>query len=114
MQGGFSLEYFRIIFQNPVCRQAILNSLLLGLTTTILTSLLAVPLAFVAARYGFRGKAVLTSLLLVPMIMPPFVGAIGMLVLARQPASPARRVGRGPGKMGEFLVWWDVNSDWRH
>ena len=29
-------------------------------------------------RFTFAGKALLGSLLLVPMIMPPFVGAIGL------------------------------------
>jgi iron(III) transport system permease protein len=83
--GHFSLAHFRNIFQNPPIRQSILNSILLGLTTTAATTLLAVPLALVAVRYAFRGKGILTGLLLVPMIMPPFVGAIGMRrLLARE------------------------------
>ena len=83
--GHFSLAHFRNIAQNPPIRQSILNSILLGLTTTAATTLLAVPLALVAVRYAFRGKGILTGLLLVPMIMPPFVGAIGMRrLLARE------------------------------
>jgi iron(III) transport system permease protein len=78
IEGHFSLAYFGNIFQNPPIRQSILNSILLGFTTTAATTLLAVPLAIVAARYAFRGKGILTGLLLVPMIMPPFVGAVGM------------------------------------
>lgn len=78
INGHFSLEYFRLILKNPVYSGAIVNSLMLGLATTVATTLVAVPLAFVGARYSFRGKGILTSLLLVPMIMPPFVGAIGM------------------------------------
>jgi iron(III) transport system permease protein len=81
IEGRFSLVYFQLLFQNQVRLGAIVNSILLGLTTTALTTLLAVPLAFIAARYRFPGKGPLTSLLLVPMIMPPFVGAIGMLRL---------------------------------
>ena len=84
-RGHFSLAHFRNIAQNPPIRQSILNSILLGLTTTAATTLLAVPLALVAVRYAFRGKGILTGLLLVPMIMPPFVGAIGMRrLLARE------------------------------
>jgi iron(III) transport system permease protein len=85
IDGHFSLAYFRNIFQNPPIRQSILNSILLGLTTTAATTLLAAPLAIVAVRYAFRGKGILTGLLLVPMIMPPFVGAVGMRrLLARE------------------------------
>src|SRR5437667_278896 len=46
--------------------------------TTAFTTLLTLPLAYVMTRFAFRGKALLGSLLLLPMIMPPFVGAIGL------------------------------------
>jgi len=36
------------------------------------------PLALVSSRLAFRGKAMLTGLLLLPLILPPFVGAIGL------------------------------------
>ena len=79
VKGALSLSYFRLIFiQNPVYRECLLNSLALGVATTVFTTLLAVPLAFVGTRCRFRGKGLLSGLLLVPMIMPPFVGAIGM------------------------------------
>jgi len=82
--GRLSLAFFRNVLANPVTRAAVRNSFLLALVTTCLTALLAVPLAFVAVRYAFPGKGLLLGLLLVPMIMPPFVGAIGMRqVLAR-------------------------------
>ena len=76
--GQFSLIYFRHLLANPIMRQAIGNSFLLATVTTALAALLAIPLALASVRYRFPGKAILTSLLLVPMIMPPFVGAIGM------------------------------------
>jgi iron(III) transport system permease protein len=85
IEGHFSLAYFRDILHNPPIRESISNSVFLGLVTTAATTLLAVPLAIVAVRYAFRGKGILTGLLLVPMIMPPFVGAIGMRrLLARE------------------------------
>lgn len=54
-----------------------MNSLRLATGTTTLTLLLGVPLAWLAHRYEFAGRTGLTGLLLVPMILPPFVGAIG-------------------------------------
>ena len=106
-EGHFSLAHFRNIFQNPPIRQSILNSLLLGLTTTAATTLLAVPLAIVAVRYSFRGKGILTGLLLVPMIMPPFVGAVGMRRLLAREGSVnliLQKVGlESPGQGIDFL-----------
>ena len=75
----FTLAYFRLLFANDLQMTSIWNSLAIGIATTILTTLLALPLAIVNARYEFRGKTLLSGLLLVPMVMPPFVGAIGIL-----------------------------------
>jgi iron(III) transport system permease protein len=39
--------------------------------------LIAIPLAFFNVRSRYPGKSLLSALILVPMILPPFVGAIG-------------------------------------
>ena len=75
---GFSLTFFRVIFLDAHLRGAILRSLALGIVTTIAVSVIAIPLAFISTRFRFPGKLLLGGLVLVPMIMPPFVGAIGM------------------------------------
>ncbi len=75
---GFTLEYFHLLFSNNIQTGGIWNSLIIGLGTTFFATLLSFPLAIVTARYEFRGKGLLTGLLLLPMVMPPFVGAIGM------------------------------------
>lgn len=77
-EGQFTLEYFPIMFANQLYMTSIWNSIYIGLATTILTTILALPLAIITTKYDFRGKALLSGLLLVPMVMPPFVGAIGV------------------------------------
>src|SRR5439155_16934921 len=72
--GQFSLKYFLLLLESPLERESILNSFALAFLTTALTTLLALPLAHWMTRYNFPGKAWLGGLLLVPMIMPPFVG----------------------------------------
>lgn len=76
--GGFTLEYFRLLFVNELQTTAIINSLGIGLAAMLLCTVLALPLALVNTRFEFPGKSLLTGLLLTPMVMPPFVGAIGM------------------------------------
>jgi len=78
VDGEASLAFFRHIFENPIQRESVVNSLLVGGTVTAATTLVALPLAFIMVRTDFFGKGLLGGLLLVPMIMPPFVGAIGM------------------------------------
>lgn len=78
VEGKLSFGYFEMLLSSPMQRQSLLNSFLLALLTTGLTTLLTLPLAHFMTRFSFRGKALLSGLLLVPMIMPPFVGAIGL------------------------------------
>lgn len=76
--GHFTFEYFGLLLASPLQREALWNSFAIGCCTTVLTTLLAVPLAHGMARFAFRGRALVSGLLLVPMVMPPFVGAIGL------------------------------------
>jgi len=78
INGKFSLEFFKLMFTNSNTRTLVVNSFKVGITVTILTSLLSLPLAYFLIRYSFKGKSLLQGFILVPMIMPPFVGAIGM------------------------------------
>ncbi len=73
-----TLTFYKLMFTSPVYQEAILNSFRLGMVTTLATTLLSLPLAFMLVRYEFPGKSLLNGLILVPMVLPPFVGAIGM------------------------------------
>src|SRR5437868_6062484 len=53
---GFTLEYFRLLFSNNVQTTGIWNSLLIGLGTTVIATLVSFPLAIISARYEFKGK----------------------------------------------------------
>lgn len=78
VDGQFTFRYLLGVFQNPVYAEGLANSLGIALGTTTLAMLIALPLAWLSHRYDFPGKALLSALVLVPMILPPFVGAIGM------------------------------------
>ncbi len=77
VDGKFTLRYLLGVFENPIYVEGLLNSLKIALGTTGLALVVALPLAWIANQFEFRGKAVFSSLVLVPMILPPFVGAIG-------------------------------------
>lgn len=80
----FSLELFPLLFTDATLRDCLLNSLKIAVTVTLIVSLLSFPLAAVMVKLKFPGKTLLASLLLVPLIMPPFVGAIGMRQILSQ------------------------------
>jgi iron(III) transport system permease protein len=75
---GFTLVFMKLLFTNPNYTIILANSVNLGLAVTLLTTLLSLPLALLLVRYHFRGKALLNGLILIPLVLPPFVGAIGM------------------------------------
>ncbi|MEX0777716.1 MAG: iron ABC transporter permease [Phycisphaeraceae bacterium] len=79
--GSFTLAYFTSVFADPLWMEGLRNSLVIAVFTTILCLLITMPLAVIGARYEFRGKMLLTSIVMVPLILPPFVGAIGLRAL---------------------------------
>lgn len=74
----FTLRYFELLIESPLHREALRNSFILAILTTAFTTVIGLPLAHVLTRFNFAGRSLLSGLLLVPMIMPPFVGAIGL------------------------------------
>ena len=76
--GQFTLAYVGSVFVDHNLRMGLLNSAMIALSVTGLCMLISVPLAILSVRYDFPGKTAITGLLLVPLILPPFVGAIGM------------------------------------
>ncbi len=82
--GEFTTRYFFGdigVFSDSNYRDGMINSLIIAVFTTILCLIIALPLATLTTRYEFRGKAILSSLVMVPLILPPFVGAIGLRAL---------------------------------
>ena len=77
-ESGFTLAYVGEVFANPVYLEGIWNALLLGVTSTLASLLIAFPLALLAHRYRFPLKGPLSALILVPLVLPPFVGAVGV------------------------------------
>jgi len=74
----FTLDFITTVFKNPVYREGLWNALALGVVSTLATLAIAFPLALVGHRYDFFGKRVLGVLVLAPLILPPFVGAVGV------------------------------------
>ena len=78
IDGRFTLTYFQLMVTDANTRALVINSFKLGVFVTLMTTLVSVPLAYVFTRYRFLGRRLMQGVILVPMIMPPFVGAIGM------------------------------------
>ena len=72
--------------------EALRLSIVVSVTATILSVLLGVPLAWILARTRIPGRSVLRAVVVLPVVLPPVVGGIGLLAA----------LGRG-GVVGRWL-----------
>lgn len=79
--GSFNVGFFALDRQET---REIVNSALLAIATTATTTVVSLPLAYALIRYSVPAKFLLQGVILVPMIMPPFVGAVGIRQLFAQ------------------------------
>jgi iron(III) transport system permease protein len=80
-EGGFTLINFSDFLATGLLREAFWNSIYVATMTVLVASLFAVPLATIIARFRFRGAALIHTLGVVPLVMPPFVGAVAMQLI---------------------------------
>ena len=78
VENKLTLKYFELMVTDPNKRELVINSFKIGIMVTLMTSIISLPLSYFLTRYRYPGRNLLRSIILIPMIMPPFVGAIGM------------------------------------
>jgi len=77
LDGGMpTLRPLLAFFARPLFREAFLNTLLAGVLAVVIGSVIAVPLALLTVRYRFPGRALVPVLGVLPLVIPPFVGAV--------------------------------------
>ncbi len=77
-EGGFTLHHVLLVFRDPATRAGLVNAFLIATATTTIALLIALPLASLSAKRIFPAKGWLSAVILAPLVLPPFVGAIGM------------------------------------
>lgn len=111
--GRLTLSTFTALLQDPLYRTGLINSFGLGLATTVIAFAIALPLAFIGDRFEFPGKAALAAIVLVPMILPPFVGAIGIKqIFGQYGALNAALIHLGLRPAGWTFDWFAVAPFW--
>ena len=79
--GSVTLSHFQSFFSLSLMREAFWNSLFVGGMSVVVSSVFALPLAYFITRFQFRGALLIQTLGVLPLIMPPFVGATAMQLL---------------------------------
>ncbi|MGH7143095.1 MAG: ABC transporter permease [Planctomycetota bacterium] len=79
LMKGISWDLFKNVVVSPNARESVVNSIKIALLTTLVSIVIALPFAYLTTRFRFPGRSLARMLLLTPLIVPPFVGAFGLL-----------------------------------
>jgi iron(III) transport system permease protein len=78
---SLTLANYVKILGRPFYRGAIVNTLSIGAAATVITTLLAVPMAFALARLPVPGRAAILAMAALPLVLPSFVSAYAIVLL---------------------------------
>ncbi len=79
--GALTLINFFDFFNNSLFQESTFNSIYVASMAVLLATIISIPLAYFTTRFNFSGAVLIQTLGIVPLIMPPFVGAVAMLLL---------------------------------
>jgi len=79
--GALTLINFSDFFRTSLFQESFVNSLYVAAMSVVFASVIALPLAYFTTRFNFSGTLLIQTLGVTPLIMPPFVGAVAMLLL---------------------------------
>ena len=82
--GGFSLDSYRKLLEDPEVGQALVNSVIVGLIATLIATVLGTLLAIALERYRFRLQSAVEALVYLPIFIPEIVMAVGLLLFFAQ------------------------------
>lgn len=79
--GAPTLGNYVQILGHRYYRTALYNSVLIGFGGMIGAVLLGVPLAYFTTRFAVRGKSAITTLAILALVSPPFIGAYAWITM---------------------------------
>jgi iron(III) transport system permease protein len=79
--GVSSFANWKEFFGRAYYLRAFGHSLFVALLTTLFSTLLGIPLAFFTTRYKIRGSNLLTTLAVLALLSPPFIGAYSWITM---------------------------------
>jgi iron(III) transport system permease protein len=79
--GAATFINFVDFFNTSLFRESFVNSFYVASMSVVIATIIALPLAYFTTRFNFGGAILIQTLGIIPLIMPPFVGAVAMTLL---------------------------------
>jgi len=77
---GFTLQWYFDVANTPAVRDALIKSLIIASVTVIVATIAGAVIAYGLYKYRFRGRGLLRSAILLPMVMPSVVTGGALLI----------------------------------
>lgn len=78
---GFTFEWYGKLFQNDTLLQAYGNTLVVGVCSTIIATIVGTLASYGMSKYKFKGKGIIDTLLYIPVVIPEIVLGISLLAI---------------------------------
>ncbi|WFP61668.1 ABC transporter permease [Mesorhizobium sp. WSM4904] len=85
---GFSLQWYGKLMANEAVLAAFRTSLWIALVTAVATTAIGVVTSFALVRFDFPGKQMLSTLVILPALVPETILGVGLLVLIKAVDQP--------------------------
>lgn len=77
---GFTLDWYGVLAQNERIIDAAYNTLVVGLISTVISTIMGTMVALAMDRYNFFGKLAFDAVLYLPIIIPDIVMALSLIL----------------------------------
>jgi spermidine/putrescine transport system permease protein len=78
---GFTLKWYAGLPRTPALLDAAWNSLIVGVSAALLSTILGICAARAITRYRFRGQKPMQGLIMAPLVMPEIIVAVSLLII---------------------------------
>lgn len=81
---GFTLQWYRNMVDNPGLLDALMNSVKVGATVAVLSTILGTLAAKAVTRYRIPGRGPMVGFIMLPLVIPEIIMGIALLVIANK------------------------------
>jgi spermidine/putrescine transport system permease protein len=82
--SGFTLKWYEDLPRTPALLDATWNSLVVGVSASILSTVLGILAARSITRYRYPGRRAINGLIMAPLVLPEIIVAISLLLVILQ------------------------------
>jgi spermidine/putrescine transport system permease protein len=81
---GWTLQWYQTMFANEALHRALMNSLKVGITTALISTVLGILGARAVTQYRLPGQKQVVGVIMLPLVVPEIILAMALLIIILQ------------------------------